>query len=93
MQIHPLVLIYRNAGWNEKSQAAHDGFLDRLHSEGKLGAAGSIEGRDALVGMVVFKVMPVKEAEKLLAEDPAVKSGAVRVEFHQWWSADHVLPW
>jgi hypothetical protein len=36
--------------------------------------------------------MPVKETEKLLAEDPAVKSGALRTEFHQWWSADHVQP-
>ncbi len=92
MQVHPLCLIYRNAGWNEKTKAAHDGFLDRLRSEGKLGAAGGIEGRDALVGMVVFKVMPVKEAQQLLADDPAVKSGVARVEFHQWWSADHVLP-
>jgi uncharacterized protein YciI len=92
MQARPLCLIYRNAGWNQKSKAAHDGFLDRLRSEGKLGAAGGIEGRDALVGMVIFKVIPVKEAEKLLAGDPAVKSGAVRAEFHQWWSADHVLP-
>lgn len=30
MQTHPLCLIYRSAGWNEKSKAAHDGFLDRL---------------------------------------------------------------
>jgi uncharacterized protein YciI len=92
MQTHPLCLIYRNAGWNEKSKAAHDSFLDRLHNEGKLGAAGDIEGRDALVGMVIFQVIPVNEAEKLLADDPAVKSGAVRAELHQWWSADHVLP-
>ena len=92
MQAHPLCLIYRNAGWNEKSNAAHDGFLDHLRSEGKLGAAGGIEGRDALVGMVIFKVIPLKEAEMLLADDPAVKSGVARVEFHQWWSADHVLP-
>jgi uncharacterized protein YciI len=92
MQTHPLCLIYRNTGWNEKSKAAHDGFLDRLRSEGKLGAAGGIEGRDALVGMVIFKVIPLKEAQQLLADDPAVKSGVARVEFHQWWSADHVLP-
>jgi uncharacterized protein YciI len=93
MQVHPLCLIYLNAGWNEKSKAAHLAFLDHLRAEGKLGAAGGIEGQDALAGMVIFQVMPIKEAEMLLAEDPAVKSGAVRVEFHQWWSADHVLPW
>jgi uncharacterized protein YciI len=93
MQARPLCLIYRNAGWNEKSKAAHESFLNQLRNERKLGAAGGIEGRDALIGMVIFQVMPVKEAEKLLAEDPAVKSGAVRAEFHQWWSADHVLPW
>jgi uncharacterized protein YciI len=92
MQVHPLCLIYLSAGWNEKSRAAHLAFLDHLRTEGKLGAAGSIEGKDALAGMVIFQVMPVKEAEKLLADDPAVKSGAVRTEFHQWWSADHVLP-
>jgi uncharacterized protein YciI len=93
MQVRPLCLIYRGAGWSEKDKSAHDNYLDRLRSEGKLGAAGAIEGRDALVGMVIFKVMPLKEAEKLLQDDPAVKSGALRTEFHQWWSADHVLPW
>jgi uncharacterized protein YciI len=93
MQVHPLCLIYLKAGWNEKSKAAHLAFLDRLRAEGKLGAAGGIEGQDALAGMVIFQAMPVKAAEKLLAEDPAVESGAVRAEFHQWWSADHVLPW
>ena len=93
MQIHPLCLIYRNAVWNEKSKAAHLAFLDHLRAEGKLGAAGSIEEQDALVGMVIFPVMPVKEADKLLADDPAIKSGALRAESHQWWSADHVLPW
>jgi len=92
MQIHPLCLIYLNARWNEKSKAAHLAFLDHLRAEGKLGAAGGIEEQDALAGMVIFQVIPVKEAEKLLQEDPAVKSGALRVEFHQWWSADHVLP-
>lgn len=93
MQAHPLCLVYLNAGWNEKSKAAHVAFLDHLRVAGKLGATGSIEGQNALAGMVVFQAMPVKEAEMLLQDDPAVKSGAVRVEFHQWWSADHVLPW
>jgi len=30
IQADPLCLIYRNAGWNEKSPAAHDSFLKRL---------------------------------------------------------------
>jgi uncharacterized protein YciI len=96
MQARTLCLIYRNAGWNDGSRAAHETYVERLRSQGKLGAAGAMEGdrdKDALVGMVIFQVMPAKEAQALLHDDPAVKSGAVRVEFHQWWSADHVLPW
>jgi uncharacterized protein YciI len=93
MQIHPLCLIYRGAAWSEKEKSAHDKYVDRLRSEGKLGAAGDIEGRESLTGMLIFRVMPLKEAENLLQDDPAVKTGALRTGFHQWWSADHVLPW
>jgi hypothetical protein len=43
--------------------------------------------------MVIFKQVPPEEAQRLLGEDPAVQAGVPRVEYHNWWSSAHVLPW
>jgi hypothetical protein len=42
--------------------------------------------------MVVFNRIPDGEAQRLIAGDPAVKADVLRVEFHRWWCAAHVLP-
>jgi uncharacterized protein YciI len=93
MQSHPLCLLYRGAAWDEKLLTAHERYIDRLHGLGKLGAAGAVEAPDDLLGMVIFKPIPLAEAQHLLRDDPAVQAGVLRVDFHAWWSSDHVLPW
>jgi uncharacterized protein YciI len=99
MQSHPLCLLYRGTGWDEKRGTrehmltAHERYVDRLHSLGKLGAAGAVEAPDDLLGLMIFKPMPVEEAQRLLRDDPAVQASVLRVDFHAWWSSDHVLPW
>ena len=99
MQSHPLGLLYHGTAWDEKRSTreqiltAHEHYIDRLHSMGKLGAAGAIEAPDDLLGMVIFKPIPLVEAQHLLRDDPAVQAGVLRVDFHAWWSSDHVLPW
>jgi hypothetical protein len=58
----------------------------------RLGAAGAIEGSGDLLGLTIFKPVPIKDAQRLLHDDPAVQAGVLRSEFHIWWSSDHVLP-
>jgi uncharacterized protein YciI len=78
MQSHPLCLLYRGTRWDEKRSTreqvltAHERYVDRLHNIGKLGAAGAIEAPDDLLGLIIFKPMPVEEAQHLLRDDPAV---------------------
>lgn len=99
MQVHPLCLLVHGAAWDEKAserdslRAAHASYMIQLRHDGKLGAAGSIEGPDDFLGVVIFTALPLEEAQRLMEVDPAVKAGALRAEFHNWWSSDHVLPW
>jgi uncharacterized protein YciI len=85
MAEHPLCLIY--------APAYPAQLIDRLHSEGRLGAAGPIEDAGDLVALVIFKPGSVEDAQRLLEADPAIKSGQLRVEYHHWWCSAHVLPW
>jgi uncharacterized protein YciI len=72
---------------------AHREFLEGLRKSGKLSAGGDSEGDSEMAGLVVFRPIARDEAEKLMQDDPAVKAGVLRVEFHGWWCSDHVLPW
>ncbi|HUI42426.1 MAG TPA: YciI family protein [Terriglobia bacterium] len=99
MQVRPFCMLYRGSGWEEKAGTrdsllrAHERYLDQLREQGKLNAAGGIEAPDDLLGLVIFKPIALDEAQRLLGIDPAVQAGVLRVKYHHWWSADHVLPW
>ena len=99
MQVHPLCMLYRGPAWGEKQStrgsllAAHERYVSQLRQEGKLGAAGGIDPPDDLLGLVIFRAIPMEEAQRLLDYDPAIQAGVLRVEYHHWWSSDHVLPW
>jgi uncharacterized protein YciI len=94
MGIQPFFLIYRAASTAGPDAALreHAAYLDQLHSTGVIGAAGPTEGRDDLLSIVVFNRIDEAVAARLMADDPAVKSGALRAEAHGWYCADHVLP-
>jgi uncharacterized protein YciI len=99
MQMHPFCIVYRGAAWETSSgsraalMAEHAHYVEKLRADGKLGAAGGIAPPDDMLGLVIFKPIALEDAQKLLENDPAVKSGVLRAEYHQWWSSDHVLPW
>jgi uncharacterized protein YciI len=99
MQIHPLCIIFRGPDWDRKENkrdallAAHERYIARLRALGKLGAAGAIEPPDDLLGLVMFRPPSLEDAQRLLDKDPAVEAGVLHVEYHRWWSPDHVLPW
>jgi uncharacterized protein YciI len=103
MQPHPLCLLYRGPAWGQHAGdrdsllMAHAHYMDGLREQGKLGAAGEIEPPDDLLYLTIFKPIAPADtnatAQSLMQEDPAVKAGVLRVEYHRWWSSDHVLPW
>ena len=59
---------------------AHWAYLRRLHAEGKLVVAGPSWTGDGPYGVGVFDLRERDEVEALLAEDPAITSGAMQAE-------------
>ena len=92
---HPLGMFYKGSAWanNDPVLKAHASFIEQLRKDGRLGAAGDIDTPDDLYGLVIFKPMSVEDAQILLSRDPALRARVLRVEWHRWLSADHVLPW
>lgn len=95
MQIHPLCILMRAgpSDANRELLQEHVRYIEKLKADGKLNAAGRVDGDDQMAGLIVFRPIPIEEAKRLMADDPSVKGGLFNVEYHQWWSADHVLPW
>ena len=104
MQVHPFCMVFHGPAWGNstRQQSAwmqqHKDYVEQLRAQGKLGAAGPIENSGEgdsgdFVGLVIFRPILDAEAKDLMEADPAVKAGALRVEYHRWWSSDHVLPW
>ena len=95
MQVHPFCMLSRDQKTDAAKEllAAHGQFVEKLRKDGKLSAAGPADGDDELAGLVVFRAIPLEEAVRLMSEDPAVRAGVFKVEYHHWWSSDHVLPW
>jgi uncharacterized protein YciI len=59
---------------------AHWAYLRRLHAEAKLVVAGPSWIGDDPFGIGVFDIRERDEVEALIAEDPAIMSGAMHAE-------------
>jgi uncharacterized protein YciI len=71
-----------------KMFAGHMTNLGRLAAEGKLVVAGPMVKNDRhYEGIFIFNVKTVKEAEALLATDPAVAGGALGFEAYGWYGS------
>jgi uncharacterized protein YciI len=68
-------------------QKGHMDNISRMAKDGVLSIAGPFGGDGELRGIFIFNVKTKEEAEKLAAEDPAVKSGRLTAEVYEWWSA------
>jgi uncharacterized protein YciI len=93
MGMHPLVFLRKGAGWDAAARERHERYVGQLRAQGKLAGAGAAESEDGIVSLVVFDRIEYEEAERLVASDPAVESGALKPEVHRWWCSAHVLPW
>lgn len=92
MGIQPFFLLRRGKGADAGALEAHEAYITELRRQGNIGAAGVVEGDPEVAALAIFRRMPDPEARALMDADPAVKSGALRVESHRWWCAAHVLP-
>ena len=75
----------------KKVLEAHGRHTAKLRREGALVLGGSIEGLGDTRGLLVFKADSARTA-KLLAADPAIRSGRFVPEIWKWWTARGVVP-
>jgi len=70
-------------------QMDHMANINRMAEEGKLVLAGpfySKEGSD-LMGIYIFNVETIEEAEELTNSDPAVQAGSLTMDLQMWYGS------
>lgn len=72
-------------------QQGHLAYMDELHKQGKLVAAGPFGDNSEYRGIVIYRVKTVDEAKRLAAGDPAVKAGRLRIDARPWMTFKGII--
>ena len=72
-------------------QKGHLAYMDELHKQGKLVAAGPFADNSDYRGIVIYRVRDIEEAKQLAAGDPAVKAGRLRIDARPWMTFKGIL--
>ncbi len=62
----------------------HIAVIDKMFASGKLLAAGPFTDPTELRGLLLFRDCTVEQARAMAEEDPVVKAGQIRMEYHTW---------
>jgi uncharacterized protein YciI len=73
-------------------QAGHMANIEAMAKAGELAIAGPFVEDTALRGVFVFRTTDGAKIDALVANDPAVKRGRLRLELHTWWVSKGVMP-
>lgn len=93
MSQYVLVFLKRGPNRDQDSLAAaqiqkeHLANIQRLADERKLVLAGPFLDNGDIMGIYIFAVSSLEEAQKLTASDPAVKAGRLIMEMHPWYGS------
>jgi uncharacterized protein YciI len=75
----------------QEIQKGHLAYMDELHKQGKLVAAGPFGDKSEYRGVVIYRVGSVEEARQLAAGDPAVKAGRLTIDARPWMTFKGML--
>ena len=75
----------------QELQKGHLAYMDKLHQDGKLIAAGPFLDDGDMRGIVVYRVPSVEDANQLAAGDPMIKAGRLKLEAHPWMTLKGIL--
>ncbi|MCD6326057.1 hypothetical protein J7M28_00675 [bacterium] len=73
---------WRDGALIEDEISAHKAYQLENYERGKLIMGGPF--LDEAVGMAIFEVHSIEEAEIMIEQDPAVSSGVYTAEIHPW---------
>ena len=97
MTTYQVAFLVRGPNWSpaetEETKAIQAGHMENIRkmgASGKLLIAGPFEDGGDLRGMFIFRVATLEEAKALAEQDPAVKAGRLKLEWHPWFAAKNV---
>ena len=97
MTTYQVAFLMRGPAWTpakspelEQLQAAHLAHIGKMAETGKLILAGPFADGGDLRGLFIFRVDSLEEARALAEQDPAVKAGRLRLEWHPWYAAKNI---
>lgn len=76
----------------EEIQAGHLKHLEQMAQSGDLVLAGPIERGGDLRGILIFRTESADRIEELVAEDPAIKAGRLKLELYPWTVPEQCFP-
>lgn len=68
----------------EEIEAGHRAHLEKMREMGELVIAGVIDKGDDLREVLIFRARTADRIEELVAQDPAIVAGRLRLELHTW---------
>ena len=72
-------------------QRAHLDNISRLAEEGTLVLAGPLMDQGDLMGIYVFAVGSLEQADSLTSDDPAIQAGRLNMELIPWYGSAAVM--
>jgi uncharacterized protein len=97
MTTYQVAFLVKGPNWTpaetEETKAIQAGHMDnigKMAASGKLLIAGPFMDGGDLRGLFIFRVATLEEAKALAEQDPAVKAGRLRLEWHPWFAAKNV---
>lgn len=75
----------------QEIQKGHHAYMEGLHTQGKLVAAGPFMDNSGVRGFVVYRVTTADAARELASGDPAVKAGRLAIDAHPWMTLKGIL--
>jgi uncharacterized protein YciI len=97
MTTYYVAFLYRGPAWSPeetperaKIQEGHMANIRKMGESGKLLVAGPFTDDGDLRGLFVFRTGSLEEAKAMAEQDPAVKAGRLRLEWHPWFAAKNI---
>jgi uncharacterized protein len=97
MTTYYVAFLYRGPAWSPEDtperariQEGHMANIRKMAETGKLLVAGPFTDDGDLRGLFVFRTATLDEAKAMAEQDPAVKAGRLRLEWHPWFAAKNI---
>ena len=71
----------------EELQAGHMANMDKMAESGILQVAGPFGDDTEFRGILIMDSETIEDAKVLVEQDPAIKAGRLKAEYHTWWGA------